>query len=166
MLVRSEFIRGRRGDSAIVRDVLERPSGTPDWLPEPKKKRIGGHQKRARSTSTHQRSDSMTCVHIDSGRSLRDSVPLRVTLESPVLSLLGALLRIGRGTGQGRPAPGFGAKSSQRHPTQHRCPHRFGTIPPGSRRSDGVSNELYLQFISGTPVVRYREAGKRTSEPN
>ena len=41
---------------------------------------------------------------------------------------------------------------------------RFGTIPPGSRRSDGVSKELYLQFIGGTPVARYSEAGKRTSE--
>ena len=81
-----------------------------------------------------------------------------------MLGLSPAVLRIGRGTGQGRPAPGFGAKSSQRHPIQHRCPHRFGKIPPGSRRSDGVSKELYLQFISGTPVVRYSEAGKRTSE--
>ena len=106
----------------------------------------------------------MTCVHIDSGRSRRDSVALRVALGSLVLGLLEALLRIGRGTGQGRPAPGFGPKSSQRHPTQHRGPHRFGTIPPGSRMADGVSNELYLPFIGGTPVVRYSEAGKRTFE--
>ena len=106
----------------------------------------------------------MTSVHIDSGRFRRDPVALGVSLGSPVLSFCEALLRIGRGTGQGQPAPGFGAKSSQRHPTQHRCAHRFGKIPPGSRRSDGVSNELYLPFMCGTPVVRYSEAGKRTSE--
>ena len=81
-----------------------------------------------------------------------------------MLGLSPAVLRIGRGTGQGRPAPGFGAKSSQRHPTQHRRAHRFGTIPPGSRMADGVSNELYLPFIGSTPVVRYSEAGKRTFE--
>ena len=89
----------------------------------------------------------MTCVHIDSGRFRRDPVALGVSLESPVLGFCEALLRIGRGTGQGRPAPGFGAKSSQRHPTQHRRAHRFGTIPLGSRMADGVSNELYLPFM-------------------
>ena len=106
----------------------------------------------------------MTCVHIDSGRFRRDPVALGVSLGSPVLGFCGALLRSGRGTGQGRPAPGFGAKSSYWHPTQHMRAHRFGRIPPGSRMSDGVSNELYLPFIGSTPVVRYSEAGKRTSE--
>ena len=51
----------------------------------------------------------------------------------------------------------------QRHPTQHMCPHRFGTIPPGSRMSDGVSNELYLSFIGGTPEDRSRHRARSTS---
>ena len=125
--------------------------------------RTGGLGRRERSTSTHQSSDSMTCVHIDSGRFHRDPVALGVSLGSPVLGLLEALLRIGRGTGQGRPAPGFGAKSSYWHPTQHMRAHRFGTIPPGSRMSDGVSNELYLPFIGGTPEDRSRHRARSTS---